>query len=85
MLNFIKATTLLVLLSFLLFIGNLYSQTNEDCYGCHSDKSLTKSTKGKSVSLFVNSNVIGNSIHKSLKCVSCHPGANVTDFPHPEN
>ncbi len=85
MLNVIKAILLLVITSFLFFTGNLYSQTNDDCYGCHSDKTLTKVSNGKTVSLFVNKSIIGNSIHKNVKCISCHKDANVTDFPHPEN
>ncbi len=83
--NFIKATSFFVL-TFILFISiSAYPQTNEDCLGCHSDKTMTKTVKGKAVSLYVNANIIGNSIHKNVKCILCHKDANVTDFPHPEN
>jgi predicted CXXCH cytochrome family protein len=83
--NFIRLATSFVILSLLLIANNLYSQSNEDCYGCHSDKTLTKNIKGKNVSLFVNHSIIGNSIHKAVKCISCHKDANVSEFPHSEN
>ena len=60
MFNYIKVLSLITLVSFLFLTSSLYSQTNEDCLGCHSDKTLTKIEKGKSVSLFVNKSIIGN-------------------------
>ena len=85
MFNYIKVTSLITLISFFCLTSTLYSQTNEDCLGCHSDKALTKIKKGKSVSLFVNNSIIGNSVHKNVKCISCHKDADVSEFPHPEN
>jgi predicted CXXCH cytochrome family protein len=85
MFNYIKVLSLITLVSFLFLTSSLYSQTNEDCLGCHSDKTLTKIKKGKSVSLFVNKSIIGNSVHKNVKCISCHKDADVSEFPHPEN
>ena len=86
MLNFIKLTSLIIIAAFLFITSSLYSQnTNEDCLACHSDKSLIKSRKGKSVSLFVDKGILGNSTHKKVKCVSCHKDADVSEFPHPEN
>ncbi len=86
MLNFIRSITLIIITALLFVSGSLFSQSsNEDCYMCHSDKTLTKTMKGKSVSLFVEKGIIGNSIHKNVKCISCHKDANVSEFPHPEN
>ncbi|MFZ4412071.1 MAG: cytochrome b/b6 domain-containing protein [Bacteroidales bacterium] len=85
MLKNIKLTSLFLIISFVFLSSNLNAQTNEDCLGCHSDKTLSKQIKGKTVSLFVNHSIIGSSIHKNQKCIACHKDANVSDFPHPEN
>lgn len=52
---------------------------------CHEDASATAVWQGKTISLFVNKSVLGVSVHKSQKCISCHKDANVAEFPHPEN
>ncbi len=86
MCKFFKSVSYLLFFSLLFFFTQSFSQnTNEDCLGCHSDKSLTKSRKGKTVSLFIDKNILANSIHKSVKCGSCHKDADVKEFPHPEN
>ena len=85
MLNYIRTTSLFLIISFLFISNNIYAQANEDCLGCHSDHSLSKVVGGKSVSLFVNENVLKTSIHRNVKCIGCHKDANVTEFPHPEN
>lgn len=86
MLNFIKSTTLLIITTFFFITSGVYSQnTNEDCMSCHSDKTLMKIKNGKQISLYVEKGIIGNSIHKKVKCVSCHKDADVSEFPHPEN
>ena len=66
-------------------INNIFSQTNDDCLNCHSDATMTKVSNGKTISLFVNKNILSNSVHANVKCVSCHADAAVSDFPHPEN
>ena len=66
-------------------INNIFSQSNDDCLNCHSDATMTKVNNGKTISLFVNKNILSGSVHSSLKCVSCHADAAVSDFPHPEN
>ena len=85
MLNYIRTTSLFLIISFLFISNNTYAQANEDCLGCHSDHSLSKVVSGKSVSLFVNENILKTSIHRNVKCIGCHKDANVTEFPHPEN
>ncbi|OIP02101.1 MAG: hypothetical protein AUJ98_02330 [Bacteroidetes bacterium CG2_30_33_31] len=51
---------------------------------CHSDETLSKTSHGKVVSLYVN-NKISQSVHKKVLCTSCHKDAAVKEFPHPEN
>ncbi|MFH0864915.1 MAG: cytochrome c3 family protein [Bacteroidota bacterium] len=64
---------------------NLPAQTNDDCLMCHEDASMTTTWQGKTISLFVNKNVLATSVHKNLLCSKCHTDAVVAEFPHPEN
>ncbi len=75
----------LVVIFFLLYSRQSFSQSNEDCFACHEDKTLTTERKGKEVSLFVDAKVLSSSPHKKLTCVSCHIGFNAEDLPHKEN
>ena len=54
---------------------------NQFCLDCHSDETLSAES-GKSV--FVNSDTLHSSVHKTMACVDCHnqPGANFEDVPH---
>ncbi len=70
-----------IFLSLLHFFSS--AQTDEDCMMCHEDKALTTVKQGRTVSLFVNENILKNSVHKKVQCASCHEDAAV-DFPHPE-
>ncbi len=79
-----KKLTLSAIWIFVLFIVVAGAATNEDCQMCHSDPDLTTVRQGRTVSLFVNFDVFGKSVHKNLDCVDCHSDADVEDFPHPE-
>jgi cytochrome b subunit of formate dehydrogenase len=57
--------------------------SNEACFECHSDKSLTKETGGKEVSLFVDAEKYSRSVHGGNECISCH--TDVTEIPHSES
>ncbi|UCG38500.1 MAG: hypothetical protein JSV00_10065 [bacterium] len=46
--------------------------TTSDCFDCHSDESLTKVVGGREISLFVDQEVYGRSIHGDLDCTDCH-------------
>ncbi len=59
------------------------AQSDEDCMMCHEDRGLTTVKQGRTVSLFVNVKTLKHSVHKKVKCASCHKDAAV-DFPHPE-
>ena len=78
--------SILAIIVFLFLItNNLFSQTNDDCLMCHEDHNLSKVKQGKTVSLYVDKNKIGKSVHKKVSCALCHKDASVTEFPHPEN
>ncbi len=73
--------------SFLLFtiflISNVvFSQSNTDCLDCHTDKELTGTRNGKTVSLFVNEQSINNSAHGKESCISCHSDYDAYEMPH---
>ena len=55
---------------------------NEDCLGCHADKSLAKEVQGKTVSLFVEETGLKGSVHGRLACTACHAG--ILEVPHAE-
>lgn len=55
--------------------------TDDDCLGCHGDESATRETGG---SVFVDSKVLGNSVHGAagLSCVDCHADLVSAELPH---
>ncbi|MEZ5082336.1 MAG: cytochrome c3 family protein [Bacteroidales bacterium] len=66
-----------------LFVINLASaQSNDDCLMCHEDPELTAERQGRTVSMYVNLSILGNSVHKDVDCVMCHEEAAVDEFPH---
>ncbi len=60
------------------------AQTDDECLSCHSDSELSMEKDGKTISLFVEENVLKNSVHKKSSCVSCHRGFNPEEIPHKE-
>jgi cytochrome b subunit of formate dehydrogenase len=77
--------SLSLLFIFSLFSLPLYPQSKADCLMCHSDSTLTMERKGKTVSIYVDDNVLSHSAHKKLVCVACHTGFNPDDMPHKEH
>jgi cytochrome b subunit of formate dehydrogenase len=54
-----------------------------DCFLCHGDKELTKTgPNGRTISLFVDEERFGASVHGKLECASCH--TDTTAIPHPD-
>lgn len=55
-----------------------------DCMECHGDKDLTK-VKNDSIeiSLFIDLDKFGNSVHGGFECVDCH--RDINEIPHEEN
>ncbi len=75
--------TLSFFLLLLLFLpGWAFAQTNDACFGCHEDKSLTMTKKGKTIGLSVNPQEFNSSVHKDMECVSCHVGFDAAEMPH---
>lgn len=73
----------LVLLFISCFV--VYGQVSTtDCLECHGDSELTKVINDSvEVSLFVDLEKFGNSIHGGFECVDCH--VNIEEIPHDEN
>jgi formate dehydrogenase gamma subunit len=61
------------------------AQTNDDCLTCHSDSTLTMQKNKKTVSLFVNANILSHSTHQKLQCITCHVGFDINNTPHKAN
>ena len=70
------------LFAFLVLFTEANAQSREECFACHSDKSLTTERKGKQVSLFLDALVFEKSSHKRMSCVSCHVGFDAQNVPH---
>jgi len=67
---------------FVVFSPSVWGQTREECLTCHSDQSLTTERGGRTVSLYVDVNVLDRSPHKKLVCVACHTGFDPENVPH---
>lgn len=70
-----------------IFIGADYlsAAEDEDCFTCHEDRALTTQRGNQEISLYVDRDIFSRSIHSASGCVSCHPAADVAEFPHPEH
>jgi predicted CXXCH cytochrome family protein len=51
--------------------------SDNSCMKCHKDENLHRMVEGDTVSLFVNSHELPNSVHKNIQCTKCH--TEVTD------
>ncbi len=72
--------TLLFLLLF--SVIGIVAQSNEDCMMCHEDPELVAEQNGKTVSVFVDTHILGHSVHKNIKCISCHTDVNTEEYFH---
>jgi predicted CXXCH cytochrome family protein len=75
---------LALLLPALLLLNTAIAQGDDDCLMCHEDPDLTTIRRGRTISLYVNPNILKNSVHEGIECASCHPDAAVDEYPHPE-
>ena len=71
--------------AFIAASGVLFAQENADCFGCHSDRSLEGSRKGRKMSVFVDEKKFAGSIHGSLSCINCHADLEGKELPHDED
>ena len=61
------------------------SQEKADCLGCHDDKALDGTRKGKKISVFVDAKRFEGSMHGSLACVACHTDLEGKELPHADD
>lgn len=78
----LKLFVLVILNMTILNFQPLYSQGNDECLSCHSDKTLTMTKNGKGISLWVDEDKFSKSVHSSLECIDCHTGFSPNDIPH---
>jgi len=81
--NHVFQIVLLITLT-VLYSPLLTSQTKEDCLACHSDTSLSTERNGKTISLYVNDQILAHSTHRTFVCVACHTGFDPNNVPHKE-
>jgi len=60
-----------------------YGLGNSDCLDCHGEPDFTTTKDGKEISLYVNGEEFGKSIHAENGCLSCHEDAGVAGDEHP--
>lgn len=51
------------------------------CLVCHSDRKLAKIENNKEKSIFIDEDIIGNSMHKNIACIDCHTNFSYTGHP----
>jgi len=61
-----------------------YEFDNTDCLGCHEDEELEPDTdRGEGLELYVDEQMLTDSIHSELLCTDCHQGErDFEDSPH---
>ncbi len=66
--HFFRISVLLLLVG----ASPAFALSTSDCYDCHSDDTLTKTVRGREVSLFVDEEVYAASVHGDMDCTDCH-------------
>ncbi len=61
-----------------------FALTTADCFDCHSDDALSKRVGGQEISLFVDEDVYGNSVHGDMDCTDCHEDLTDVEDEHEE-
>jgi len=60
-----------------------FAQDNSECLGCHNTKGLKLEREGRDISLYVDEERFGASVHGGLDCVNCHIALDGTEeYPH---
>lgn len=58
------------------------SDEAQTCLGCHSNKDMTKQLDNKEIlSLYVNGDNFGNSVHNPIGCTGCHSDISMENHP----
>ena len=50
--------------------------SDRDCLKCHEQENVHKVVEGKTLSMVVNKDELGGSVHKTIPCVKCHSDIN---------
>lgn len=69
-------------LTFVISVGGIMSQSNEDCMMCHEDPELITERDGVEKNWFVPLSIINNSVHKNVSCIECHNDVNIDELAH---
>jgi hypothetical protein len=74
------------IVAFLVFLtpSTVMAFTTSECFDCHSDDTLTKEVRGSEISLFVDEDVFGKSVHGDLDCTDCHEDLAGVEDEHEE-
>jgi len=60
------------------------AQANDDCFACHSDKTLKGKRNGATISLYVDQAKFAASMHAQAACTDCHADLEKKELPHAE-
>lgn len=67
----------------LLYSSNLLvAQSDEDCMMCHEDPELIIDRGGKSISMFVRTDILLRSVHHEVTCIECHDDVDTEEYLH---
>jgi cytochrome b subunit of formate dehydrogenase len=61
-----------------------FAQSNDDCFACHDDNTLSMDKNGKEVLLYVDPALFEKSPHRKVECVECHVDFDPDEEPHLE-
>ncbi|MCB2229174.1 cytochrome c3 family protein [bacterium] len=61
-----------------------FAQENDECLMCHGDPDLSAERDGLELSLFVDEDTFGKSVHAPLECIDCHQDLAGAEMPHDE-
>ena len=57
-------------------------QENDDCMMCHEDRELTGERDGREISVHVDAEAYGRSVHADADCILCHQELDGAELPH---
>jgi len=61
------------------------AQENDDCLMCHADPDMTGMRGKTEISVFVDEETYGDSMHGGFDCVMCHSDLMDADLPHADD
>ncbi len=73
-----------LILGSMLTVPPVVAQSVEDCLMCHEDPELEGERAGKTVSVYVDPEAYGRSVHADFACVDCHMDLEGAELPHDE-